>query len=282
MGGLTASNSTATTIDLAWALPTQPAGVTVTGLEVQQQSDNAWTTVASLGADATSHTVTDLTEGTTYTFRIRLAANNGTADSETVSETALASPKPATDLAASNPSRTGIDLSWTLPAQSLGVTVSAVEVQYRYATSKGLGYNDWAWGTLVTLAADATSHTVTQVTPGTNYAFRIRLATNNGHADSESVAAAALEPPKPATGLSISNVTGTTVDLSWTFPAQPEGVVVTAVEVHSGGLIKPGDESVPDFKAYGQVELAGDATSIALPVLHGGFTHRFRVRLVTN
>ena len=282
VGGLTASNSTATTIDLAWALPTQPAGVTVTGLEVQRQSDDAWTTVASLGTDATSHTVTDLTEGTTYTFRVRLAANNRTADSETVLATALASPKPATDLAASNPSRTGIDLSWTLPAQSLGVTVSAVELQYRYATSKGLGYNDWAWGTLVTLAADATSHTVTQVTPGTNYAFRIRLATNNGHADSESVAAAALEPPKPATGLSISNVTGTTVDLSWTFPAQPEGVVVTAVEVHSGGLIKPGDESVPDFKAYGQVELAGDATSIALPVLHGGFTHRFRVRLVTN
>ena len=282
VGGLTASNPTPTTIDLAWALPTQPAGVTVTGLEVQQQSGDSWTTVASLGATATSHTVTGLTEGTTYTFRVRLAANNGTVDSETVSATVLASPKPATDLAASNQSRTGIDLSWTLPAQSLGVTVSAVEVQYRYARSKGLGYNDWEWGTVATLASDATSHTVTQVTPGTNYAFRIRLATNNGHADSESVTSAALEPPKPATGLSFSNVTGTTVDLSWTLPAQPEGVIVTAVEVHSGGLVKPGDENVPDFSAYGHVELAGDATSIAWPVLHGGFTHNFRVRLITN
>ena len=281
-GGLTASNPTPTTIDLAWALPTQPAGVTVTGLEVQQQSGDSWTTVASLGAGTTTHTVTDLTEGTTYTFRVRLAANNGTVDSKTVSATALASPKPATDLAASNQSRTGIDLSWTLPAQSLGVTVSAVEVQYRYAKSKGWGWNDWAWGTVATLASDATSHTVTQVTPGTNYAFRIRLATNNGHADSESVTAAALEPPKPATELSFSNVTGTTVDLSWTLPAQPEGVIVTAVEVHSGGLIKPGDENIPNFSVYGQVELAGDAISVTWPVLHGGFTHNFRVRLVTN
>ena len=49
-GGLTASNPTPTTIDLAWALSTQPAGVTVTGLEVQQQSGDSWTTVASLGA----------------------------------------------------------------------------------------------------------------------------------------------------------------------------------------------------------------------------------------
>ena len=134
----------------------------------------------------------------------------------------------------------------------------------------------------MTLAADATSHTVTQVTPGTNYAFRIRLATNNGHADSESVEAAALQPPKPATGLSFSNVTGTTVDLSWTFPAQPEGVIVTAVEVHGAGLIKPGDESVPNFSSYGLAELDGDATSITWPVLHGGFTQAFRVRLVTN
>ena len=94
--------------------------------------------------------------------------------------------------------------------------------------------------------------------------------------------AAALEPPKPATGLSFSNVTGTAVNLSWTLPAQPEGVIVTAVEVHSGGLIEPGDENVPDFSSYGSVELAGDATSIEWPVLHGGFTHNFRVRLVTN
>ena len=238
--------------------------------------------MASLGVDATTYTVTELTEGSTYTFRVRLEANHGNVDSETVSATALASPKPATDLSASNQSRTGIDLSWTFPSQSLGVAVSAVEVQYRYARSKGLGYNDWAWGTVATLASDATSYTVTQVTPGTNYAFRIRLATNNGHADSESVTAAALEPPKPATGLSFSNVTGESIDLSWTIPAQPEGVIVTAVEVHSAGLIEPGEPNVPDFSSYGQVTLAGDATSTKWPILHGGFTQNFRVRLITN
>ena len=281
-GGLAASNPTPTTIDLAWALPTQPAGVTVTGLEVQQQSGDSWTTVASLGAGTTTHTVTDLTEGTTYTFRVRLAANNGTVDSGTVSAAALAPPKPATGLAVSEQTGTGIDLSWTLPAQSLGVTVSAVEVQYRYARSKGYAYNGWAWGTVATLASDATSHTVTQVTRGTSYAFRIRLVTNNGHADSESVTAAALDPPKPATGLSFSNVTGTTVDLSWTLPAQPWGVVVTAVEFHSAELIKPGDENVTDFSVYRRRALAGNATSTTWPVLHGGYTHNFRVRLVTN
>ena len=251
--------------------------MTVTGLELQQQSGNSWTKVASLGADATSYTVTGLTEGTSYTFRVRLTANNGTVDSETVSATALAPPKPATTVAVSERTRIGIGLSWTLPAQGTGVTVSAVEVQYKLGAA-------WSttWSTVATLASDATSHTVAQVTPGTNYAFRIRLATNNGHADSKSVKATAFVALKPATGFTFSNVTGTTVDLSWTIPAQPEGVVVTAVELHSGGLIKPGEENVPNFSLYGHVELAGDATSITLQVLHGGFTFNYRVRLITN
>ena len=163
--------------------------------------------------------------------------------------------------------------------------MSAVEVQYRYATSKGFGYNDWAWGTVATLASDATSHTVTQVTPGTNYAFRIRLATNNGHADSESVTAAPHHPPKPATGLSFSNVTATTVDLSWTLPAQPGGVIVTAVEVQRGGAVKPGDENHPDdFRVHGRYTLAAHRTSLSgmLPIVHGGYANNFRVRLITN
>jgi len=275
-GGLTASNSTATTIDLAWALPTQPAGVTVSGLEVQQQSAGSWTTVASLGAGATSHMVTGLTEGTTYSFRVRLTANNGTVDSETVSAAALAPPKPATGLAASNQSRTGIDLSWTLPAQGPGLSVSAVEVQYKLGAVWSTG-----WSTVATLASDATSYKVTQVAPGTSYAFRIRLATNNGHADSRSVKAAAVEPPRPATGLTFSNVTGETVDLSWTLPAQPEGVIVTGVEVQGGFVTSPGEE-VPDFSSYGLVELAADATSQTVNVIHGGDFIHFRVRLVTN
>ena len=273
-GGLTASNPTATTIDLTWALPTQPAGVTVTGQEVQQQSAGSWTTVASLGADATSHTVTNLTEATTYTFRVRLTANNGTVDSETVSATALAPPNPVTGLAVSDRSQSSIGLSWTLPAQGPGVTVNALEVQYRYGRAKGYGYNFWEWATVATLGSDATSHTVTQVTAGTSYAFRVRLVTNSGLADSESVETWALEPPKPATGLLVSKETASSVYLSWTLPAQPEGVVVTGMEVHSGGE--------PNLGGYGQVKLAPDATSTRWPVQHGGIAHYFRVRLFTN
>ncbi|MXX71098.1 MAG: hypothetical protein F4213_13020 [Boseongicola sp. SB0677_bin_26] len=87
--------------------------------------------------------------------------------------------------------------------------------------------------------------------------------------------------PKPATDLTFSNQVGTTIDLSWTLPTRPEGVVVTSVEVHSA-MTHPGSGRTPNFSSYGLARLAAGTTSITWPIIHGGFTHAFRVRLVTD
>ena len=97
-----ASSATQTTVDLAWKLPEQPERVTVRAVEVQRQkADEPWSAEATLPADAPSHTVTGLSPGTAYSFRIRLAANSGNADSEPVSATTLPAANPATVLTAS-------------------------------------------------------------------------------------------------------------------------------------------------------------------------------------
>ena len=144
--GLAASNATQTTLALAWTLPAQASGVTVSAVEVQRQSGTTWDTVATLAAEATSHTVTGLSPGTHYTFRVQITTSNGSADSDTVSVTTLAAPEAATGLTASNATQTTIDLAWTLPAQGAGVTVSAVRVQQQSGA---------AWSTVATLDADA-------------------------------------------------------------------------------------------------------------------------------
>ena len=264
--GLTASSPTQTTVDLAWTLPMQAAGVSVTGVEVQQQgADESWTTIASLAADATAHTVTGLTAGTTYSFRVRLVTNGENADSDAVSADTLAAPKPATGLAASSPTQTTVDLAWTLPAQAAGVTVTGVEVQQQGA--------DESWTTIATLAADATSHTVSGLTADTTYSFRIRLVTNGENADSDAVAADTLAAPKPATGLAASSPTQTTVDLAWTLPTQAAGVRVTGIEVQQQGA----DESWTTIAT-----LATDATSHTVTGLTAATDYTFRVRLATN
>ena len=263
--GLTASNATATSVDLSWTLPWQPSGITVTGVKVQQQAaDESWSTVETLGATATSHTVTGLTASTSYSFRIEIATSRGNAMSDAVSADTLVAPNPATDLTASNATPTSVDLSWTLPEQPDGVTVSWVVVLQQAADDSGTK--------ITPLAADATTHTVTGLTAGTSYSFRIRLATSSGDADSDAVSADTLVAPNPATGLTASNVTYTTVDLSWTLPEQPEGVTVSAVEVLQ---LHPG----PDVTV---VALAAGATSYKVTELAAGTDHFFRIRLVTN
>ena len=260
---LATSNATQTTMDLAWTFPAQGSGVTVTGVEVQQQSGATWSTVATLAADATSHTVTGLTAGTTYSFRVRLATSAGNADSDMVSASTLATLKPATGLTDSNPTTATVGLSWTLPTQPGGVTVTEVAVQQQSGTT---------WSTVGTLGATATTHTVSGLTAGTTYSFRIRLVTSSGNADSEPLSATTLAAPKPATSLTASNPTQMTVSLSWTLPAQGAGVSVTGVEVQQ--------QSDTTWSTVGTLDAS--ATTHKVTGLTAGTTYSFRIRLVTN
>lgn len=93
--GLTASNAKRTTVDLAWALPEQPAWVAQVADEVwsevqQQEADGTSSRVAKLAADAAAHTVTGLSAGTAYSFRIALKDSTVVTTSEPVSVTTLA------------------------------------------------------------------------------------------------------------------------------------------------------------------------------------------------
>ena len=182
--GLRASAAAGGTVDLAWTLPSQPAGVTVSGTAVQQRSNEEWATVAELDPGAVSHRLTGLVGGRSYAFRVRLDTSWGAAASapvETSVPVAAAAPSPATGLAASNATATTVDLAWTLPAQSAGVTVTAVEVQRQGS--------DGTWSTVATLAADAASHTVTGLVAQTSYSFRIRVVAGEVSADSGAVQA---------------------------------------------------------------------------------------------
>ena len=160
---LSVSNVTRTSVDLSWTMPRITDSSPFTrALNVQQRGANgSWTTVATITPDeqppttfppvpedphyswshrvATLYTVTGLTAGTSYTFRIRLVAN-GYADSETVSTTTLGgSLNPVGGLTASNSTATTIDLAWALPTQPAGVTVTGLEVQQQ---------SDDAWTTV--------------------------------------------------------------------------------------------------------------------------------------
>ena len=90
----------------------------------------------------------------------------------------------------------------------------------------------------LTPAADTEwmAHEVIGLTLGEVYIFRIRLVTNSGNADSENIVLVKGQLPKPVTDLSVSNVTRTSVDLSWEMPPiRPASASVSELNVQQMG-----------------------------------------------
>ena len=196
--------SSVTSTKFAWILPTQPAGVTVSAVEVQvlPRGTPPWRTVASLapvadtdgpmhdliglpsGTKLMVHEVIGLTPGEWYHVRIRLVTNSGDADSEKIVMLKRGLPKPVTDLAVSNVTRTTADLSWTLPAITpASPSERQLKVQQRgangdwttVATLDPVYPNDGGFYDRIPIVP--TSYTVTGLTAGTSYTFRIRNVT---------------------------------------------------------------------------------------------------------
>ncbi len=155
-GGLTASNSTQTTIDLNWNASTDNVGVA--GYDVYQ-GNTVITTVTG-----TSYQVTGLSPNTAYSFTVRAkdAAGNESSASNTANATTLGqpdtqAPTAPSALVASNITQTTVDLNWNGSTDNVGVT----------------GY-DVSQGNTVITTVTGTTYKVTGLSPNTAYSFSVR------------------------------------------------------------------------------------------------------------
>jgi len=189
---------------------------------------------ASLYSQVTGTTanVTDLSASTAYDFYVlaKDAAGNASAASSTLNVTTNAAadteaPTAPTNLVASNVTETTVDLIWTASTDNVGVTEYEV-------------YKD---AVLYSTVAGTTAN-VTGLIASTAYDFYVlaKDAAGNASAGSATVnvttnATADTEAPTAPTNLAASNVTETTVDLSWT--ASTDNVGVTEYEVYKDAAL---------------------------------------------
>gem|GEM_PF-5589966 len=197
--GLTATMTSSSSILLSWTVPS--TGAKITGYKIEFKTDtDQWSTLVPNTGVLSSYSITGLTTGTTYTFRISAINSVGTGDpSNAVSITTKSTTTP-TALTAIATSPTTILLSWIAPSQNFGQTISGYKVE------RILGNNNF--DTVVSsTGSTTTSYTVTGLTTGKLYTFVVS-AVYGGTSSGQSNPASATpdKTSKPSTNLATSGV----------------------------------------------------------------------------
>ena len=200
-------------VTLQW---TNPGNSTITGYDFQQKtgggSFGSWTTIPGSNAATTSYTVTSLTNGTAYTFRIRAvqgAVNSGPSDEATA--TPMTPDITITAVTASVSEDTGASFTVTAvppPAANLDVSVSVTET----AGSSFVDSNDKGPQT-VTIPADSSSvtysvATVNDETDESGGSVTVTLLDGTGYGVGSTASATVMVNDDDATSVTLAGTIG--------------------------------------------------------------------------
>ncbi len=256
-------------VALVWAAPTFNGGSEITDYVVEFSTNNSstWTTFADGTSASPSATVTGLTNGVTYAFRVSAVNSVGRSSfSTTVAATPNIPGLPgAPRFLSSVVGRERVSLSWWAPMTSGNSIVTDYAIEY--STDNGA-----TWTTYVDAVSTATSAVVAPLVAGTTYSLRVSAVNSAGRgAPSNAVIAIPLAFNPPT---AVRNVVATPRLLGafvyWTAPFDNGGGSITGYVV--------------DWSTDGGSTWLGSVrattTSAVLTNLAGDVRHTVRVRAV--
>jgi RHS repeat-associated protein len=249
----TGGNAQAT---VTWTAPGN-GGSAITGYTVTPfVGSNAGTPVGA-AANATSATVTGLSNGTTYTFQVTATSALGIGAAGTSNAVTPATvPQPPGSVSATG-GDTQATVTWTAPANGGSAITGYIVTPYVGTTA----------GTPVNAGASATSTTVTGLINGTIYTFQVDATNALGNsAPGTSNPVTVGTPPGPPTN--VTAVSGNTqATVSWTAPTNTGGLTI------SGYTVTP----YIGTTAGTPVPVGGSTTTTTVTGLNNGVTYTFQV-----
>ena len=261
-------------VTLTWDDPLDPS---ISTYQLKQDAA-AWADITGSDATTTSHTVSTLANGTSYTLQIR-AVNDHDGDStddpgpasDAVTVTAGVPAAAPTGLTAA-PADGQVTLSWT--------AVSGTITGYEYTSNALAPTPTWTdvpdGSDAGTDRADETEYAVTSLTNGTDYVFAVRAENSHGPGPASApVRATPSHPNAPTAPIGLAAMPGDRlVTLSW-YPLADAGITQHEYRQSSdgGATWDPDWSAIPD-SAAGEVNAAGYT---AAP-LTNGHAYSFQVR----
>jgi FtsP/CotA-like multicopper oxidase with cupredoxin domain len=238
--GVTGVSATSTSITLSWTPPADNGGASIAVYAVRISADNglSWLgpvkyTYTPVGNPvATTLTWTGLTPSTPYRFQVGAYSSAGwgtwSAASPSVSTTAATAPSAPLSVTGT-PGNATVRLTWQAPASTGGSPITGYGVDYQAA-----GGSTWTTAISPSAAMTARTYTVTGLTNGTAYVFRVVAANGNGAGPWSATSPAyapRVTPPGAPTGVTGVSATNTSISLSWTPPADNGGASVAVYAV---------------------------------------------------
>ena len=284
--GLTATPGSGQ-IALSWTAPTDNGGDDIKNytVECKRTSGSSGSSACDTGSYAVSSTsatasatITGLTNGQTYSVRVK--ANNDAGSSGWV----YASAKPAnapgapTGLTA-NSGNAQIALSWTAPANDGGSAITNYTVSYKANAASCSPAPNSTW---TTTTSSRTSTNIGSLTNGTSYGFCIRTNNNAGSSSWIYTSAKPATAPGKPTGLT-ADPGDKQIALSWTAPTDTGGNAINNYTVECKRNSGNQGSSTCDTGSYAVILTpAGTATSAEIPGLNNGQTYSVRIKANNN
>ena len=256
-------------VSLTWTAPSSDGGSLVTDytIEYKLSADSVWTVYADGVRTLPSVTISGLTNNSAYDFRVAASNSEGSSSFTTpVSATPLSVPGAPTDLDAIY-GNTTTALTWVAPASDGGSAITDYVIQYRPSSTA-------SWSTFNDGVGTGTAQTITGLTNGTTYLFRV-AAVNIAGTSLYSAAESTIPRTVPTAPLSLAAARGNLqVTLTWNSPSSTGGADITDY------LIEYKENTASTWITF--TDAVSTGRSQIIPDLVNGTLYNFRVSAINS